>query len=199
MTEQRTGDVAWRFGHRHGTADRAPGYAMMVPPVEEGRMSGTARQLMLVGAAIAVGAAILAWGLDTSGSLATAPEPTPTPTVVEPTPASTPAPAVERDPASVTVLVANSVGVAGLAGATTETVTTGLGFTALTPVDSTAEALEQTAIHFVDGYATEAEQVRTILRLGAGATVSAMPASPPVADLGGAHLLVVVGNDLVPQ
>ena len=162
-------------------------------------MSQLTRQLMVVGAAVAIGAAILAFALDSGDEgFAQQPDPTPTPTVVpEETPPPTPAPGEGRDPATVTVLVANSVGVPGLAGSTTAAITTGLGFTGLTAVDSTGAALDQTAVYYIEGYAGEAEQVRTVLRLGAGATVAPMPAEPPVSDLGGAHLLVVVGNDLV--
>ncbi|MGH9265478.1 MAG: LytR C-terminal domain-containing protein [Acidimicrobiales bacterium] len=99
-----------------------------------------------------------------------------------------------RPKSEVRVLVANGAGVRGL-GAATTTVLRNLGYATLTPTDATT-GVDKTAVHFAEGYATEAREVAGALSLPATAAIPV--ASPPVAaaDLGDAKVIVVLGTDV---
>lgn len=162
-------------------------------------MDRNGRQLVLVAAAVITGALLLVYALDDGdgpGFLAgQAAEPTATPTPVA---TELPAPTPTTVPPTATVLVANSTGVDGLAGATSAEIGDLLGHTVLTPVDSTGAALTQSAIHAEASAMAEARQIAVALGLDP-TVVSVMPEAPPVADLGGAQILVVLGSDRVPS
>lgn len=167
-------------------------------------MQNSRRQLAIVAVATLVGLAVLAYGLDDrEEGFAPASNPTPTPTA-EPSelPAPTPTPDAASpgaaDPASVTVLVANSTGVDGLAGTTTTEIANTFGYSTLDAVDSTGPALDTTVVYFVPGFRADAEQLAASFGLGPSAAL-AMPAAPPVDDLGTAQLLVVLGTDQAPS
>lgn len=96
--------------------------------------------------------------------------------------------------ASIKVLVANGKGESGIAGRTSTALKT-KGLTVNTPVDATAKA-PKTAIYFVAGAEKQAAAVAQFIT-GAPAPV-AMPAPPPVATLGDAVVLVVLGADFAP-
>jgi hypothetical protein len=101
--------------------------------------------------------------------------------------------------AEVRVLVANDTTTGGLAGTVTNTLTA-QGYATLTPTNTTtqgADAAAPSVVYFAQGYRPDAVAVAGLLGLGE-TSVAQMPESPPVADLGRANLLVIVGADLVP-
>jgi mucin-2 len=101
--------------------------------------------------------------------------------------------------AEVRVLVANDTTVGGLAGTVTNTLTAE-GYATLTPTNTTtqgADAAAPSVVYFAQGYRPDAIVVAGLLGL-AETAVAQMPETPPVADLGRANLLVVVGANLVP-
>lgn len=160
-------------------------------------MSRVAKQFVLIAIAVAVGAFVLQFGFDEPESTIAAsadPEPTPTEAPVE---APTPTPPTGPAPSTVPVLVANSTGVPGLAGSTSELIGTTLGYTMLPATDSTGPQLDTTAIFAVAGAEADGQAIAVTLGLNP-TVVAAMPAAPPVADLAGAQVLVVIGFDLAP-
>lgn len=105
-----------------------------------------------------------------------------------------------KPPADVRVLVANDTTTGGLAGTVANTLTAA-GYATLTPTNTTtqgADAAAPSVVYFAQGYRPDAVAVATLLGLNE-ASVAQMPESPPVADLGRANLLVIVGADLVPS
>ena len=100
---------------------------------------------------------------------------------------------VIRSAANVKVLVANGSAIGGAAAAGTEKVREG-GYTMLTPVDA-APKPQTTAVLFVAGYEAEASDIATRLLIPTTA-VSVLPPVLPVADLGGANILVMVGTEM---
>jgi hypothetical protein len=100
--------------------------------------------------------------------------------------------ATAHDPAQVTVLVANGTRVAGAAGRITETLKASNFVTA--PPGNTASPAEASAVYFAEGYEADANVIAGLLN--PAPSVAAMPNPPPVADLAGAHVLVVLGADL---
>lgn len=104
------------------------------------------------------------------------------------TAAADPAPAPEET----SVLVANAGGPAGAAGATTEELQTE-GYQMGTAVDAT-EAVESTQVQYAEGAEAAAAGVAAALGVGEDAVV-ALSDSPPVPDLGGAEVLVLLGPD----
>ena len=101
-----------------------------------------------------------------------------------------------RAQATVTVLVANGSGVTGAAGTTTERVVA-LGY--LTLEATNAERVAASQIFYVAGYEAEAQRLAEELSPSAPPQILPMPSPAPVAELGGANLLVVLGPDLAPQ
>ena len=160
-------------------------------------MGNLPRQFTLIGIAVLIGALVLRFGFDDpASSTSQRPDPTPEPTVVpEPSPEGeivTP-----RAPATVIVLVANSTGVGGLAGDTTGRIAASLSYGTLDPVDSSGPTLVISEVYYTATYEAEARDIAAFLGLDPTG-VRLMPATPPVADLGGAAVLVVLGSDLVP-
>jgi cytoskeletal protein RodZ len=101
--------------------------------------------------------------------------------------------------AEVRVLVANDTTVGGLAGTVANTLTAA-GYATLTPTNTTtqgADAAAPSVVYFAQGYRPDAIAVAGLLGLDE-ASIAQMPESPPVADLGRANLLVIVGANLVP-
>ena len=101
---------------------------------------------------------------------------------------TTPAPA----PADILVLVANGSGVAGLAGQTSEALT-GLGFRTLEPTNVDQGAINSN-VYYVEGSEPAAVEVAAALGLPAS-SVAPLPTPPPVASVGEAVVLVVLGAD----
>lgn len=99
-----------------------------------------------------------------------------------------------RAKADVKVLVANGAGVRGL-GLATSNALKGVGYTTLTPTDTTVD-VAKTSIQFADGYEADAREVAGALTLPA--TIVTRLSSPPVAaaDLGDAKVIVILGEDV---
>jgi hypothetical protein len=101
--------------------------------------------------------------------------------------------AAARDPAQVKVLVANGSGVQGAASRTQERLAA-KDYNVIAAVNAKAR-VPASVVYYTEGY--EAEATALAASLGDPApTVQAMPAEPPVDDLQGASVLVVVAADL---
>lgn len=111
-------------------------------------------------------------------------------------PASTPAATTTtpaRTPAQVAVLVANGTGVSGV-GAQLAAKLRPAGYNVLTPGNTTAKATVS-QVQYATDYKTEAEAIANIFQIPA-ASVVPLSAPAPVADLGSANVVVVVGDEL---
>ncbi len=161
-------------------------------------MAKIGRQLVLVVAAVALGAGILGVGFDAPPSAGAPDTATPTPDSAPPEGDPTPEPEVPATNATDTsVLVANSTGVAGLAGGVATQLVDSFGYTTLAPVDSTGEPATTSLVFYEPGSEAEAQKIAASLALPAG-SVAPMPAAAPVTDLAGADVLVLIGLDKVP-
>ena len=106
-------------------------------------------------------------------------------------------PSILHPPGEVRVLVANGTTVAGAAGRTADQLQADRGYNSLTPTNTTAgTSVESSSIYYAPGYELDARQIAQILNAAPDA-VAPMPADPPVGDLLEAHVLVVLGPDLV--
>lgn len=97
-----------------------------------------------------------------------------------------------RPNGEVKVLVANGTSVGGAAKVTTDQLKAA-GYTTGTPTNH--PNVTATIVYFVAGYDPEAAALATTLGVAATA-VTPIPAVAPVADLQGAHILVVIGPDI---
>jgi hypothetical protein len=95
------------------------------------------------------------------------------------------------DPATVHVFVANGSGVSGAAGRTSQLLASKQY---PTPATGNAPATTITTVYYQPGHANEAHLVAQSLDLPA-ASVAPMPNPPPVSNLQGATVLVVIGSD----
>lgn len=167
--------------------------------VERPRRTSPARGVALIATAVIVGLFVLRNGFETSTGDSVAPTVEASDTTAttaaagEEEPTETTAPPAPRPPAEVTVMVANTTDVAGAAGGLTDNLV-GKGYQAAQPTDG-QPALEQTQVLFVEGYEADAQAVAAAVGAPAEA-VEPMPATPPVADLAGAHVVVMLGSDL---
>lgn len=101
-----------------------------------------------------------------------------------------------RAPKDVKVLSANGTSTKGAAGRVKDKLFTA-GYNVLAATDTTSPS-QASFVYFVAGFDREAAVVAQVLALAA-TTVQPMPATPPVADLKGANVVVVVGPDLAAQ
>jgi hypothetical protein len=175
--------------------------------VERPRRTSPARGIALIATAVAIGLFILRNGYDTSSGddqvVAERSDETTVPGADGGTgtgagagdPTATTAAPQARPAGEVTVTVANTTGVAGAAGALSETLA-GAGFQTGQPTDA-EPALELTQVLFVPGFQAEAQVVAETVGAPPG-SVAAMPDPVPVADLGAAQVLVMLGNDITP-
>lgn len=107
--------------------------------------------------------------------------------------ADTTAPAAQPRPADqVIVMVANTTTVNGAGGCMTDALET--RSYQIRPPGNTEPARETTAILFQAGFEAEAAQLAS--DMGVQEAPAAIPNPPPVADLQGANLLVLLGTDL---
>jgi hypothetical protein len=163
-----------------------------------GRSSGMAagRAAALLGVAVVMGIVLLnaaddspsrrvSAGGDTS-STTSAPEETTTTSGV----ATTTVPA--RAPKEVKVLSANGTDVKGAARKATDALRAA-GFNVLAPVDA-GKPVPATGVFFTAGFEREAQVVASLLGVGAD-VVKPLPTPPPVADVRGANVVVVVGPE----
>jgi hypothetical protein len=101
-----------------------------------------------------------------------------------------------QPPSQVHVLVANGSGVNG-AGATLTTTLEGDGWSMFAPVTASSQ-VATTTVYYTSNEATEAQIVAGQIKVSAGA-VQPITATVPVADIGGAAVVVVLGPDLAGQ
>lgn len=97
-----------------------------------------------------------------------------------------------RDPGEYTILVANGSGVGGAAGRASERAV-GAGFQAATPTDADQRVGASVVFH-AEGFAFEAAELAAVF--DPSPQVQPMPEPPPVADLAGADVVLVVGPEL---
>jgi hypothetical protein len=97
-----------------------------------------------------------------------------------------------RPPNQVKVFVANAAGVQGAAGRTADALIAA-GYAAV-PGNSPTRA-EATAIYYTEGFEAEAQAVAATLGVPA-TSVQPMPTPPPVAEIEGSQVLVVLGPDI---
>ncbi len=160
------------------------------------------RGILLIAVAVLVGVLILRNGFDngggssapptTSASGATTSVSTNTTAAggsTESTAASTPS---TRPANQVKVFVANGAGIQGAAGKAVETLTP-LGYVAV--AGNSPNKVKTTTVYYTEGYQAEAQGVAAALGAPA-ASVQPMPTPPPIADIQGAQVLVVLGPDV---
>ncbi|MCC5951780.1 MAG: LytR C-terminal domain-containing protein [Acidimicrobiia bacterium] len=155
----------------------------------------------LVGLAVVLGFVLLVQGFNEDGGLTAAPTTTTTiaepeidrnePPTLDPSQTTT---TVVRPPAEVQVVVANAtggtVGAAGTIGGELE----GAGYDVVGLAD--AAPVASTQVLYAEGFEPDADAVAAAL--GADPTsVAALPDPPPVPDLQGAQVVVLVGPELV--
>ena len=127
---------------------------------------------------------------DTEDDGGSAIDESPDDTVDLPTPDTTLAP--PRDPAEVTVLVANGAGIGGLAGRIAETLN-GANYVTAEPTNTRAPANES-VIFYTPGYEADAAAIAALL--SPTPRTEALPDPPPVESIGTANVLVVAAADL---
>jgi LytR cell envelope-related transcriptional attenuator len=147
---------------------------------------------LVVVAGVVVGALVLAnvsssQGLSTKTTATTRPPATTT--------TATTAAAAVHEPASVNVLVLNGVDPKKVIAKPVATAVGASGFATLQPRDAT-RVVTASAVYFLPGYQADAAKVAAVLSLPPGAVVALpTPVPPEIGDLGGAHVVVVVGPD----
>ncbi len=108
------------------------------------------------------------------------------------TDSTTPTTPSTRPPNQVKVFVANAAGVQGAAGRAVE-VLTPLGYVAV--AGNSPTRVDTTTVYYTEGFQAEAQGIAQALGAPAAA-VQPMPTPPPVADIQGAQVLVVLGPDV---
>jgi hypothetical protein len=162
------------------------------------------RGLLLIAIAVIVGVLLLRNGFDDNGGSASAPvtDGGSTETTVSTnttaagggstdSTAATTAPSV-RPPNQVKVFVANGAGIQGAAGKAADTLKAA-GYVAV--AGNSPNRVQTTTVYYTEGFQAEAQAVAASLGAPAEA-VQPMPTPPPVADIQGAQVLVVLGPDI---
>ncbi|HEX9260534.1 MAG TPA: LytR C-terminal domain-containing protein [Acidimicrobiales bacterium] len=159
------------------------------PPREPRPNAMAGRTVFVVLIALGLGLLILKYGFDDSSSGSSSGATTTTSSSTTVADAST---TTTIDLTTTQVLVANGSGVSGAAAR----VSAGLkdkGYNVLPPTNAKQTGLPTSTVYYQPGYEAQAGQVAQ--SLGA-TTTAAMTSPPPVAALGEADVLVVVGKDL---
>lgn len=152
------------------------------------------RGVVLVAVAVALGVVLLRSADDGfEGAVRTGgtAEERPATTVTTASATTTTTTAPLRPAAQVKVLAANGTGVRGLAGRYRDQLKA-LGYNALAPTDTQRKPVATSAVYFAAGFEGEARRLAGQLGI---TTVAPVPQPPPVANLLGANLLVVIGQD----
>jgi hypothetical protein len=164
------------------------------------------RAALLIGAAIAIGLILLHRGGGAGPVSISGNSPTTSPlnqvtTLTTQVGASTPTtargattvPTTIRAAPSIKVLVANGTSTPGLAGKVSNDLHA-KGYTTLASVNATQKP-PSTVVYFQPSYSADAAALASKLNVAATG-VQAMPSPPPVSNLSGANILVIVGPDL---
>lgn len=152
------------------------------------------RGALLIGAAVVLGAVLLAQGFDDGGG-ATASSTTST-TVKRNTSTTPTSVAQVHDPATVKVLVLNGSGKSGIAKAGADQLKAA-NYTTLDPANvANGETVQQSIVYFQAGYDADAQAIAAKLGLAPSA-VQALPSPAPatVGDPKDANVVVVIGAD----
>ena len=176
-----------------GRAGRADNEGIgMFGPLER---SGTVRAVVLVGAAVVVGALLMPSATRPSlGVAATSSKVSVSTTAPAPATTTVPSTVVPQIPvSSIKVLVANGTNTSGAAG-TVSSLLSGKGFGTLSPVDALT-TVSQSQVYAIGGDTAAAEEVASALGLGAS-SIEPTSTPVPVSSTGGATVVVVVGPDL---
>ena len=99
-----------------------------------------------------------------------------------------------KPPAEVKVLAANGTAVKGVARKVTDQLKAA-GYNVLAPTDAKDKSAATSLVFFAVGFEREAQAIAAGLGLSPGG-VQALPTPLPVADIRGASVVVVVGNEL---
>ena len=102
-------------------------------------------------------------------------------------------PATAVPAAQLQVVVANGTKVKGLAGQTADQLKAA-GFSAASATDATQE-VTTSQIYFVEGFEGDAQAVATAIGLPAARVVPVGPTPPPIASMGDAKVVVLLGPD----
>ena len=160
------------------------------------------RGLLLIAVAVITGVLLLRAGFDDGGSASpttdgggsaettASPDTTGAPDGSNTTAVTTPVSV--RPPNQVKVFVANAAGVQGAAGRTADALIAA-GYVAV-PGNSPTR-VEATTIYYTEGFEAEAQAVAATLGVPA-TSVQPMPTPPPVAEIEGSQVLVVLGPDI---
>ena len=165
-----------------------------------GRSAGTAvlRGAILIIVAVVLGL-ILLNATDTNEPFTAAPNDdggsggVTTTTVDEDGSTTTTAKPAARPPGEVSVIVANATSTSGVAKRFSDQLAAA-GYQTVAPTDARTKPLPS-GVFYIPGYENEAKALA--LTLDPAPPVQAMPAEPPVADLANAHVLLVVGAELI--
>ncbi len=160
------------------------------------------RGILLIAVAVIIGVLLLRNGFDDSGGASAPPASDGANTSVstnttaaggatDSTTPTTPTSA-PRPPNQVKVFVANGAGIQGAAGRAVE-VLTPLGYVAV--AGNSPARVDTTTVYYVEGYEAEAQGVAAALGAPA-ASVQPMPTPPPIEDIQGAQVLVILGPDV---
>ena len=160
------------------------------------------RGILLIAVAVILGVLLLRNGFDDNGGGSTAP---PTSSSTETTistnttaagggseTTAVTAPASTRPNNQVKVFVANASGVQGSAGRAADTLKAA-GYVAV--AGNAPNRVQTTTVYYTEGYQAEAQGIAAALGAPAAA-VQPMPTPPPVADIQGAQVLVMLGPDI---
>jgi hypothetical protein len=151
------------------------------------------RGALVAGAAVIVGAIILA-GISVKpgsglGSKAT------TTTTTRPQPAATTPVPVAHSPATVNVLVLNGVDPKKAIAKPAAATVAAAGFATL-PARDAASVVAKSIVYFVAGYEADAKAVAAILSIPPASVVALPTPTPPeIGDPAGAHVIAIIGPD----
>jgi hypothetical protein len=104
------------------------------------------------------------------------------------------APPILHPSNEVRVLVTNGTAVAGAASRASDTLTAGAGYETLIP-SNTVEKIADSRAYYVDGYELDARLIAKTLGFAPESILRLSEDEAPVADLGDAHVVVVLGAD----
>jgi hypothetical protein len=146
---------------------------------------------VLVTVMVLIGLLLLAKGFSDNGGLLTTAKKSTTTTVTHPSGPHTTTTTAPIDPATVHIFVANGSGTTGAASKTSQVLA---GKSYPTPGTGNAPATTKTMVYYLPGQLAQAKVVAASLDLPA-TSVAPMPSPPPVSNIGGATVLVVIGSD----
>jgi hypothetical protein len=163
---------------------------------DDARGSGTVKGALLIFVAVAIGIGLLANSFAAGSSGGGGAPPIVdgvTTSIASDTTGTTGAPTVgPHTPALVKVYVLNGSGLVGVAQEATD-ILNGRNYTTIPPANAPSK-VPASRVYFLESYQADAEAIAGLLGLVATA-VEPMPAAPPITDLAGANVVVILGPD----